>query len=154
ASDDEPLCHSILMRLGALWEDRLHERDEALQFYRRARAYAPRDKDTLLSLARLLDETDTPQELFAVLEALADQAEEAKALLVIMPRMAALAAGPLAKRREAIELWKRVLELSPQHSEAMNALDALYDAEGRWEELAQHLAAQIRLARDEREMMR
>jgi tetratricopeptide (TPR) repeat protein len=145
--------HEMYVRLGAIWDERLGEKEEATNAYRKARALDPRDKETLLALSRLIDPNESPEELFAVLEALSEQAKGNMELLRYLPRMASLAAM-LQKRSEAIDLWKRVHSIDPNHAEATKGLEALYEHEGRWEELAKHLERQLGLARDEKEMIR
>jgi tetratricopeptide (TPR) repeat protein/Tfp pilus assembly protein PilF len=156
AKGDDVAEHALLVRFGAIWDERLGERAEATEAYRRARALQPRDRETLLALARLLDPADpeTAQELFAVLEALSEAAKDNRELVRLLPRMAQLAGGHLERRGQAIELWRRVLAIDPSHAEAVRSLDALYEQEGRWEDFAAHLEKQLTLARDEKEVLR
>jgi tetratricopeptide (TPR) repeat protein len=146
--------HQLYVRLGATWDERLSEKEEAIEAYRKARALAPRDKETLLALSRLLDANDAPQELYAVLETLSENVKSNAELMRLLPRMAQIAGGPLLKRGQAIDLWKKVLALDPTHKEASNTIDQLFEQEGRWEELAHHLERQVQLARDEKELTR
>lgn len=153
-SDDAK--HELLIRAGAIWDERLGEKAEAVEYYRRARAIKPRDKETLVALSRLLDpsDADAAPELYAVLETLHDTAQHSKDAHRLLPRMANLAGGTLAKGSLAIDLWRKVLLAEPNHAEALKSLENLLEAEARWEELAQHLERQVHSARDEKEVLR
>ncbi len=153
AEDDEEK-HRLCVRLGATWDERLGERAEAIEWYRKARAIKTRDKETLLALSLLLDPDDRPQELFAVLEALAEQTEESRQKVRLTSRMAELASGPLDQGKEAIQLYQKVLEADPGNNAATKALEELYEREGQWFELARHLEMQLENARDEKDVMR
>jgi tetratricopeptide (TPR) repeat protein len=156
AEGQDDAMHELLIRAGAIWDERLSEKAEAIEYYRRARALKPRDKETLVALSRLLDpaDADAAPELYAVLETLHDTAQHGKDAARLLPRMAALAGGTLAKGTLAIDLWRKVLLNEPNHPEALKQLETLLEAEARWEELAQHLERQLHSARDEKEVLR
>jgi tetratricopeptide (TPR) repeat protein len=153
AEGDESAAYDVLVRLGQVWEERLDEPSEALDTYRRARAIKPRDPRVLRALARLLDAEAAPDELFVVLQSLAEHAEGSE-LKEVLVRTAALSADHFGRRDEAIETYKRLLELEPTHAKAHAELDRLYELEERWTDLVQLLERQLKAARDEREVSR
>lgn len=153
-AEDDDEKHRLCVRLGATWDERLQERAEAIVWYRKARAIKTRDKETLLALSLLLDPEEKPQELFAVLESLAEQTEDRRQLVRLQSRLAELAAGPLERGKEAIALWQSVLEKDEGNHAATKALEELYEREGQWFELARHLEMQLETARDEKDVLR
>jgi len=154
AADDPAMVHELHMRLGAIWQDRLGEDGEALISFRAARQVAPKDPETLRALARLLDDERDPDELHAVLSGLVEQTEEPRALVRLLPPLANLTATRFERISEAIDLWERVVELEPGHTTALQQLEKLYEREGRWAQLAELLERQLRVARDDAEIVR
>lgn len=153
-AEDGDARHELCLRLGAVWDERLSEPEEALAWYRRARAEKPRDKEALLALSRLLDPEQHAQELFAVLEALDEQAPDPRTSARLKVRMADLAKGPLAKAAEAVDLLRAVLLIDETNSKALEGLEELYEAQGHWTDLAALLELQLERAREEKEVVR
>ena len=151
-SDDQRHAHA--MRLGAIWDVRLEEPVEALNWYRCAVEAQPDDRGTLEALARLLPPDTAADELYAVLDKLVAQESATPARIRYLARRAELAGGPLNDPDSAIELWQKVLEGAPARSDARQALEELYERTGRWTELATLLEAQLESARDETELTR
>ncbi|MBP7125494.1 tetratricopeptide repeat protein [Myxococcota bacterium] len=75
-------------------------------------------------------------------ERLADPAERA----AIYRELAVTATERLRKFPLAIEFWEQVLDLEPDHDEALQALDGLYEREKRYEDQARVLAARVEKA--------
>ncbi len=146
--------HALCMRLGAVWDERLSETEEGIEWYRRARAEQPRERETLSALSRLLNPEADGQELFAVLEALVEQEPDARTQLRLKLRMADISQGVLQKPNEAIDLYKSVLGMEATNTRALEGLETLYEAEGHWGDLAEMLERQLERARDEKEMTR
>lgn len=153
-SEDDDEKHRLCVRLGATWDERLGEQGEAIEWYRRARELKGDDKDTLLALSLLLDAKEQPDELFEVLEALAEGTEDNRSWVRLKSRMAELAAGPLDNGKQAIELWQAVREKDSHNAAAVKALEELYEREGQWFDLAKHLEEQLENARDEKDVLR
>ncbi|MCA9553506.1 MAG: tetratricopeptide repeat protein [Myxococcales bacterium] len=153
-AEDGDERHELCRRLGAVWDERLSEPAEAIDWYRRARAERPRDRETLLALARLLDPETHAKELFAVLEALEEGASDDRERLRHKLRMAQIAQEGLRQPGQAIDLYRQALTLDDDNPKALEGLEALYEHEGRWAELAALLERQVERARDEKELVR
>ncbi|MCC7383708.1 MAG: tetratricopeptide repeat protein [Deltaproteobacteria bacterium] len=154
AADNDEQSYDLLQRLGVVWEERLGEPEEALRIFRKARVLKPREARTLRALARLVPAEEAPEELLAVLQSLAERTNDAQELAQILPRMAELHAEHFGQKPEAIEVWKRVLELDPTSAQALGQLEKLYEDTERWADLVQLLEKQLRTARDDREVTR
>ncbi len=146
--------HALLVRLAAIWDERLGEREEAINWYRLALELVPEDKETLTALSLLLDQESQAEELYDVLRALAEHYEPGRDQVRILTRMAELAGGVLGKSLNGIELWKAVLDQDAQNQAAKKGLEELYEKEGHWAELAELLEKQLDLARNEKELTR
>ena len=154
AGDDAKTVHELQMRLGAIWQERLGEDAEALRCFRAARQLAPRDPETLRALVRLLDDETDPDELYEVLTLLVEQTDSDRALVRLLPRLAHLTSTRFERASEAIELWERVLAFEPGHTTSLQQLEKLYEREGHWPQLAELLERQLRVARDDAEIIR
>lgn len=153
-ADSDEARHAHAMRLGALWDGRLEEPVEALNWYRRAAEAQPDDRGTLEALARLLPPDTAADELHAVLDKLVAQEMGSAARVRYLARQAELAGGPLEDPDSAIVLWQKVLADAPARFDARQALESLYERTGRWTELAALLEGQLDTARDDAELMR
>ena len=151
---DDEASFELFIRLGALWDEKLSEPEEALGWYKKARALKPREPRVLRALARLIDKDSAPEELQAVLEQLVERTQDGRELLEVLPRLAELNAESFGRRAEAIELYRRVLELEPQHPKTLAELERLYEVEERWIDLAEQLEKQLRSAKDDKEVTR
>jgi tetratricopeptide (TPR) repeat protein len=151
---DPKVKHELMVRLAALWDERLSEKDEAIAWYRQARQLVPDHRDTLLSLSLLLDPEAHAEELYGVLEGLSLHHGAGRERTRIFARMAELAGGALGIASRGIDLYKAILETEPQNAPAKKGLEELLEKEARWQELANLLEQQLEQARDEKEMMR
>ncbi len=154
AGDDKAAAHALAMRLGQTWEERLAEPGEALAAYRQAYAFDRTDPETLRALARLLDEEADADELYDALSYLSNSTDDPRQLLRVLPRLGNLASDRFGRHSEAIAHWERVVQIEPGHRAAHRALEALYEREGRWQTLADHLERQLSGSVDESESIR
>lgn len=151
---DEVERRDHYLRLGAIWDERLSEKAEAVGWYRKARTLDPDHKEALSALSLLLDGQEAPDELDDVLARLAAVTKDPRSLVRLLVRRGELLAGPLDNPAAAIGIYEQVLQQDPANQAAPKALDALYDKAGRYGELAELLERQLGLARDEKEVTR
>lgn len=134
----------LYTRLGQAYEEHLGQVDDAIRAFRAIfDRLEPTNPDAIQALGRIYAQKEAWGELNAVyvreLENTAGDVEEAE----IRAKMAHLAADRLGKIEEAVEGWKRVLELRGEDPEALGALANLYDRQQRWEDLAEVLDRQF-----------
>ncbi|MEM7675371.1 MAG: hypothetical protein AAF449_05145, partial [Myxococcota bacterium] len=154
-ADDEPdLQFDLQMRLGRIWDEWLSEPEEAIRWYQKARALRPTDPSMLSALSRLLDAEAHPQALFEVLESLATQITDVPSRVRLWARMAKLVDERLERPEDAIHWWSEIRRVKPGHTEAIEALERLFERTQKWSDLADLLEAQITEAPDERTMLR
>jgi tetratricopeptide (TPR) repeat protein len=132
----------VALRLGILYEERLGDPSRAATFLRRAIALDPEAAGTALpALDRLYARLEAWPELADVLSQRAAQAEPAEKVQLLF-RLGQLCEERLASPDRAADAYEEALRADPRHVPALRALEALYEAAGRKEDLFQNLAAQ------------
>lgn len=137
----------LLVRLGEVYEYQLVRVDDAVRAYRRIFDDLDKANETAISsLSRIYEAQEQWQSLDEVyrrqLENAAGDVEEAD----IRAKIARLASDRLGKIDEAVEGWKRVLDLRGEDIEALSALADLYEKEERWAELTDVLERHFDIA--------
>ncbi len=132
----------VSVRLGALYEHKLGDPTRAAGFLRRAVALDPACAPAALAaLERLYGRLEAWPELADVLaqRAAAAPGPEKVQLLV---RLGQLYDERLAEPDRAADAYEQAVQADPRNAAALRALEALYEAAGRREDLFQNLAAQ------------
>src|SRR5690606_31790963 len=133
AAEDDREKVDLYTRLGAVYEERLGQVENAVRAYREIfDKLEPNNDDAILALGRIYEQTENFGELERVyqreLENAVGDVQEAE----IRAKMAHLAADRLGNIEGAIEGWKRVLDLRGEDREALAALAGLYEQKGKW----------------------
>ncbi|MCS6797689.1 MAG: tetratricopeptide repeat protein [Myxococcota bacterium] len=143
-SDPERAIETWL-QLAEVQEDRLGRSDDAVETYRRVLELDPHCLPALKGLERLAARAERWQELLSVLEAQLDVVSTERERIALRVRVAAMWEEQFLKPDRAIERLEQVLEIDPQHEEALVGLARLYRATRRWPELVstfeRHIAA-------------
>lgn len=157
----------ILLRMAWLWEEMLHNVDEAIGTYQLVLAQDGGNAKALRALDRLYQAKGAWRELADNLSrrlALTDERGERVELLV---RLAELREHQLGEVEAAVDTYRQVLELQPEHAGAMTALERLiaqpahelavatifepiYRARGEWRKLVECSEIMVRHAQDPR----
>jgi tetratricopeptide (TPR) repeat protein len=138
---------ALLLRLGALAEDRLHDRTRALSFYERAAEREPTSVAALRSLARLYLVGGEPERAAQQLENLLAQlsgAEKVEAAYAL----AEIAERELHSTERAEAALRTALAVGERAQESRERLLALYERTGAHAQLAQLLAQEAERATD------
>lgn len=130
--------------LGRLQGD-LGEIDEALAAWRRLLELRPTDTEAVEAVARLLAAQGKPEELLEVLRRQLAVTEDPAQRASVLHQMGALQADSLDDAMGALATFRRLLELKPDDSEALERMDALCQKLERWPEQADVLARRIAL---------
>jgi golgin subfamily B member 1 len=138
----------VALRLGALNESHLADPARAASFLRRAMALSPEAAATALpSLERLYQKLESWPELADVLQARAATAAAADKVQLLF-RLGQLCEERLESPDRAAEAYEAAAATDPRHVPSLRALEALYEAAGRREDLFQNLARQRGVAQD------
>ena len=133
---------AVALVLGRLHEEKLEGAAQAAQWYQQARQLDPATAPVALpALERLLQRLEAWPELADVLQARAAAAGGADRVGLLY-RLGRLCEERLAAPDQAAHAYQQALEADPRHLPSLQALDPLYEAAGRKQELAANLAAQ------------
>lgn len=136
----------LIFRVGELQEEKLGRLDDAIAAYQEVLTLSPSHFPALRALSRIYRAQRNWESLVEVLRAEAaartDSAEKANTLF----RVAALWEDELGRADLAIETYKSVLELVPDHGPAFSALERLFTADGSFKELAALLERELKIA--------
>jgi tetratricopeptide (TPR) repeat protein len=146
ASDN---ARAELYRALAKLQARLGEDDEALASWRKVLTLRPTDTDALDSVARLVADTGTPQELLEVLRRQLASAEEPARRASVLLQIAVLQEEKLQDGLGALATLRRLLDVKPDDAAALTRMDGLCQKLERWPELADVLSRRIALVSPE-----
>ncbi|PTL82541.1 tetratricopeptide repeat protein [Vitiosangium sp. GDMCC 1.1324] len=138
-----------LYRALARLQARLGEDDEALASWRRVLTLRPTDTDALDSVARLVADSGTPQELLEVLRRQLASAEEPARRASVLLQIAVLQEEKLKDGLGALATLRRLLDVKPDDAAALTRMDGLCQKLERWPEMADVLARRIALVSPE-----
>jgi golgin subfamily B member 1 len=152
ASQDTRERVSFYTRVGELYEEQLNQTDDAIRVYRTIfDELEPSNEDAIQALARIYANVENWKELKVVnlreLENAVGDVQEAE----VRARLARLASDRLDNVEEAVEGWKRVLDLRGEDAEALWALADLYQQQSRWAELTDVLERNFDIAESDEE---
>ena len=149
---DEPATARLSRRTGELFEAR-KEVERALQYYRRAHAFAPEEKDgSFEAIDRLLREAKRPAERVALYRQSLDWRDGPKERLTTLHTIALLEEAELGDDDKAIETYRAALDVEETDLHSLESLSRLFARRERWRELAELLrrrAEQSALPEDE-----
>ncbi len=138
----------VALRLGALYEHRLGDPAQAAGFLRKAVALDPGAAAVALpALERLYARLESWPELADVLAQRAGQAVGPEKVQLLF-RLGQLCEERLAAPDRAADAYEGAVKADPRHLPSLRALEALYDAAGRREDLFENLRAQRAAATD------
>ncbi|HEY3495662.1 MAG TPA: tetratricopeptide repeat protein, partial [Polyangiaceae bacterium] len=155
AADATPgaeLRGEILTRVAVLYEERIGDRQQAEEAYRRVLELDPNDPRGALpaarSLERLYGAANESQKLAEMLRIQIRLEENTSARRELLGRLGELSESVLGDRDGAIGAWRSRLDESPDDEQALAALDRLYEAAARYRELVEILRRRRELTSD------
>src|SRR5207237_6267124 len=104
--------------------------------------------EALSALEQIYRGRNDPAPLAEILERRADEELDVAKKKQLLAEAAQLHAGPLADRGRAVEVWRKALDADEADGEALDALAALYEADGKWLDLVEILKQKARFAED------
>ncbi len=139
---DGEVQFGVLMRIAALCNQQLEDRDKALTFYRKALEVQPDSDAALLALEKLYDSAGDTERLLEVLERRAEIAPDEYGRKQLMLWRARLLDEKMSQPDEAIKVYEAILDIGLDKS-AIEALEALYTRQERWESLVELYQRQL-----------
>jgi tetratricopeptide (TPR) repeat protein len=137
---------ALLHRIAELQENALDNPRASFDAFKRALPADSRNEDTLANLERLAESVQGWAEVGAAYDAEVPRlAADPAAQVELALRNARTYEVQLGNVDAAIERYRGALSVDPQNSEAARALDRLYEAGERWNELAEITKVEIQL---------
>jgi golgin subfamily B member 1 len=128
----------VLLRRAKLFNERLNRDDSALDEYNRVLDIDYANVEALYAIADIWRRRNDAQELVTALHQTVDRAAAVlppEHLIAIYRELGTLYQSTLSQSYEAIDAWRKLLEVDPRDFEAMAALENLLRAEERWVEV-------------------
>ncbi|MBL8601844.1 MAG: tetratricopeptide repeat protein [Myxococcales bacterium] len=152
AVDDVDERKQLLWRAAEIDETVLNNADSAVSTYARLAAVDDTDVAPLDALIRLFIAGQKWPELLGVYEKKADLLSDPDEKKRLYFEIAAVHESELNDGTKAVDAYNRALELDPTDLIAIQRLDQLYSAQGRWQELLGILEREAELAADPNEV--
>jgi tetratricopeptide (TPR) repeat protein len=137
----------LYQRLGRIWGEKLNRDRNALENWQKVLDLEPENQPALYAIADIYRNTQAWEELVETLRRLIDigiatdmSDEKLKSLYA---QLGELQGQILLRPQEAIDAWRKVLELQSDDFRALGALETLLTQEARWEECIQVLERKV-----------
>src|SRR5262249_53707432 len=128
---------TVLLRRAKLFNDKLGRDDAALDDYNRVLDIDYANVEALYAISELWRRRNDPQEIVTSLHATVDRAAAAlpaENMVALYRELGTIYQTVLNQPYDAIDAWRKLLEVNPRDFEAMAALEGLLRAEERWTE--------------------
>ncbi len=147
--DDPPWQADVARRLGALWQDQLHNDERARPWWERATSINPDDAEAWTALAALATRArDLSWQRQCLERLVALEPDKKSPSFVSHQAQLAQVLEQLDQGDAAEQAWRAVLKVEPDHAEAQAGLERRFEAQERWGELAQILKSRVETSKD------
>lgn len=141
----------LLRELAAIYTDKIHRPHDAIDAFERLRVLEPADTTVLMKLAELFGVVGRWSKVTETLAKVSEVAEGSDEARTAQGQIAQIYELELELPERAIEAYTRLVATWPDDEKAWAALDRLYEAHGRWNELAEALRRRAGLSRSSSE---
>lgn len=145
---DEKGSLPILATLARAYEKEVGDPERAIARNRRVLEISSRDEDAIAALERLYVATGRFADLLAIYDKKLELAKSKPDKLEIRYKLAGLYEEEIKQPDRAIELYQEILEGDEAQLPALQALDRIYVALGRWKDLGKTLVREFPLTAD------
>jgi tetratricopeptide (TPR) repeat protein len=146
ATDDQALRRDLLVTVAELQEQKLGRSGDAEKVYAEILQVEPLQQGAFRALSRLYRDGKRWPELRALLEARQGAVLDVRERLELLADIAELDESQLGDTDHALGSYEKMLELDPADLRAHRALDRLYAARERWQDLEELLGSRVRFA--------
>lgn len=148
---DDPETAKLATLAAQMYEQRGSQSEgaaleKAASLYGKALAFSPTDRGVFLALESLNQRQKNSDQLLTLYRAQVDVAESDAERISLLEKIAAVLRNDNKDADAAIDAYREILDVDPQHAGANEALDALYTERERWNDLAEHLRHRIQYA--------
>ncbi|CAN0521730.1 unnamed protein product, partial [Laminaria digitata] len=153
STQDEERQIEILREIASIHEGCRDDKGSAFQTYGEALAVDPSREDTLAQLWRLSDELVAWDPFIDLLDMLIETSDDFVTVSALQTQIARVYRDKILDPGAAIDRYVRVLESDEVDEEALSSLHALYQQEGRWDELTEILRMRVQHSTDPEERL-
>ncbi|MFO0751339.1 MAG: tetratricopeptide repeat protein [Myxococcota bacterium] len=133
---DAPRRLELFKTIGRLWQAELDDPFQAQGAWERARNEEPFDREALDALRGLHLDAGNDQARAEILEAaIASEKYDQEEELGLWRELAIIRTDVFGDQTGAIEAWRAVTKLRSNDGQAIDSLEQLYEATGRWQDL-------------------
>lgn len=125
----------LLMRMGAIYEDKLEDHTQAAHCYRRVLALDGEYMNAIVGLQRSAERAGRHKDLVAALEMEAKRLRDVSRVTALLHRAGEVLLDQLEDEQKALGRFRKVLQLDPKHRPTLASLGRLYYHSGRWDDL-------------------
>ena len=143
----------LLGIVAGIYERRLSNFDASFDAYCRAMRVDPANAEVIAHLDRMAEASGRWAELAAAIEAEIDSVMDSQLQVEMLLRLARVYEEETREVDKAIATFKRVAEAEPDRKDGLVALDRLYTVTERWQDLAEIVRREIRLADTEEQIV-
>ena len=139
------------LRIAKIYVEKLSRKVDAIKYFEKVVEVEPTHTESLEQLKALYTERRDWEKLIDVHRKELQKLETVPEQIELLKVMADLAKTKLRNNGVAIDIWSQVLEYDPENTEAIDALEGLYEGEKRWADLAGITERKISLMGDDSE---
>jgi tetratricopeptide (TPR) repeat protein len=143
ATEDPERRLELYNQVGQIQEHRIGDLEAAFDTFVAAFGAEPARSETLDTLERIAAQLDAWHTLIERLDDKLEDMTDFGAVRNVLVRIARIYEQETLEAGQAIDRFNRVLEIEPDDDVAIQALDRLYQREGRWEDLAEILRTRV-----------
>lgn len=129
-----------------LYDQRAGDVENAAALYQKALAYAPGDRAVFVALEALYTRAKRWEPILALYRSQIDAADTDADRIALLEKSAIVERDQRSDTARAVDIYREILDIDPQHRGATEALDALLTAGERWSDLGEHLRHRIQYA--------
>jgi golgin subfamily B member 1 len=133
----------LAARTAKLYDEQLLEPQEAEPFHKRVLSHDPKDELAFAALKELYTTDERWEELQALYKRRIDDTVDAETKLDLLLQVCFLFEEILEQPDKAIEAYRAVLALSPEHAPSRRTLERLYERRERYADLAALLQSNL-----------
>ena len=146
---DEALAKSLRLKVASLYGERLGDVEGAEKAFKEALAASPEDWEALDGLSSLYATTESWKACLDVYDtkiALATKQSDTERHTRLLFEVASIQEEKLEQRGAAIDTFRKVLDIDSANQDSLGALERLFRAEARWQELSDNLERRLELS--------
>ncbi len=147
----DPAFAEEFVELADICERRIGDVSGALDAWRRLAEHSPGDSRPATQISRIEKRSRMWDNMVKVQEAELARTTDLKSRVSILKRLVQIYRDRQVDPERAIQLYREILETSPDDRQSQRALTALYDRAGRYDEVVEMLEAQYERSRSRTE---